>query len=60
MRSTTHLEVAVENNASIAIAERLGMRLEGITREREWLYDHYVDASLYAITAPEWRERSQG
>ncbi len=54
------LEVAVENNASIAIAERLGMRLEGITREREWLYDHYVDASLYAITAPEWRERSQG
>ena len=54
------LEAAVENYASRAIAERLGMRLEGLTKDREWLYDHYVDSSLYAITAPEWRERSQG
>ncbi len=53
------LEAAAENFTSRAVAERLGMRLEGITKEREWLYDHFVDAALYAITAPEWRERNQ-
>ena len=54
------IEVAVGNFVSRAVAERLGMRLEGITKDREWLYDHYVDAALYAITAPEWSERNQG
>ena len=53
------LEAAAENFRSRAIAERMGMRLEGITKEREWLYDHFVDAALYAITAPEWRGRNQ-
>ena len=52
------LEAATENFASRAIAERLGMRLEGITKDREWLYDHYVDSALYAITAPEWRAQN--
>ena len=33
------------------------MRLEGVTKDREWLYDHYVDAKLYAITKPEWDEK---
>ena len=54
------LEAATENIASRAVAERLGMRLEGITKDREWLYDHYVDSALYAITAPEWRAHNQG
>ena len=53
------LEAATGNFASRAIAERLGMRLEGITKDREWLYDHYVDSALYAITAPEWQSRDQ-
>ena len=53
------LEAATGNFRSRAIAENLGMRLEGITKDREWLYDHYVDAALYAITAPEWRTRDQ-
>ena len=53
------LEAATDNFASRAIAERLGMRLEGITKDREWLYDHYVDSALYAITAPEWQSRDQ-
>jgi len=51
------LEAATDNSASRAIAERLGMRLEGTTKDREWLYDHYVDSALYAITAPEWQSR---
>ena len=53
------LEAAIDNFASRAIAERLGMRLEGITKDREWLYDHYVDSALYAITSPEWRAQNQ-
>ena len=53
------LEVAVDNHESRAVADRLGMRLEGITKDREWLYDHYVDAVLYAITAPEWQTNNQ-
>ena len=52
------LEAATENIASRAVAERIGMRLEGITKDREWLYDHYVDSALYAITAPEWRAQN--
>ncbi len=51
------LEAAVENHESRAVADRLMMRLEGITKDREWLYDHYVDGALYAITAPEWRDQ---
>jgi len=50
-------EAATENFPSRAIAERLGRRLEGITKDRECLYDHYVDSALYAITEPEWRSR---
>ena len=48
------IEAAVENHASRTVAENLGMRLEGIIRDRELLYGAYVDAALYVITAPEW------
>ncbi|MFL2975852.1 MAG: GNAT family N-acetyltransferase [Candidatus Thalassarchaeaceae archaeon] len=54
------IEAAVENYQSRAVAERLGMRIEGISKDREWLYDHFTDSSLYAITAPEWKSRHQG
>ncbi|MEO2115269.1 MAG: GNAT family protein [Candidatus Poseidoniia archaeon] len=54
------IEAAVENHPSRAVAERLGMRMEGISRDREWLYDHFTDHTLYAITAPEWKSRDQG
>ena len=51
------LEAAIDNIPSCEIAERIGMRLEGVTKDREWLYDHYVDAKLYAITKPEWDKK---
>ncbi len=54
------IEAAVENYPSRAVAERLGMRLEGVSKDREWLYDHFTDSTLYAITAPEWKSRGQG
>lgn len=47
--------VAVENTNSRAVPERLGMVLEGISKDREWLYDHFVDAAIYGITAPAWK-----
>ena len=54
------IEAAVENYPSRAVAERLGMRIEGISKDREWLYDHFTDSSLYAITAPAWKSRNHG
>ena len=54
------IEAAVENYPSRAVAERLGMRIEGMSKDREWLYDHFTDSALYAITEPEWKARHQG
>jgi len=43
------------NRITIPVAERLGFRREGVLREAEWLYDHYVDHVLYAMIRSEWR-----
>ena len=45
---------SVENIASCRVAEKLGLRLEGVTKDREWLYDRFLDANLYAVTKPDW------
>jgi ribosomal-protein-serine acetyltransferase len=49
------ITVATENVRSQAIPERLGFRKEGIFRQAEWLYDHYVDHILYAQLHSEWQ-----
>jgi ribosomal-protein-serine acetyltransferase len=49
------IRAAVENTRSRAVAERLGFRLEGVTRQTEWLYDRFVDHAVYGILASEWR-----
>ena len=48
------IPVAVENHKSRAIPERLRFKQEGIRREAEWLYDHYVDHVMYAMLRKEW------
>ena len=48
------ISVAEENARSRAIPERLGFKIEGIAREAEWLYDHYVNHVLYAAIKSEW------
>ncbi len=48
------IPAAVGNSRSRAIPERLRFRNEGIIRDAEWLYDHYVDHVLYAALKKEW------
>lgn len=51
-----HAEIFTANHASVALAVRLGMRLEGVRREgalhrtRGW-----IDDASYALLAHEWR-----
>lgn len=51
---------AVGNDKSCSIPERLGFRREGVLRQREWLYDHFVDHVIYTMLVSEWRQRRGG
>ncbi len=51
------IAAATMNWKSRAIPERLGFRLEGILRQNEYLYDHYVDHAVYGLLAEDWRNR---
>ena len=52
------IRCAVGNRRSCAIPRRLGFRREGVLREAEWLYDHFVDLVVYGMIASDWRRRS--
>jgi ribosomal-protein-serine acetyltransferase len=45
---------ATGNARSRAIPERLGFKYEGVLREREYLYDRYVDHAIYSMLASEF------
>ena len=53
------IRCAVENKKSRKIPEALGFSEEGILREQEWLYDHYVDHVVYGLLLDEWRSRKK-
>ncbi len=45
---------ATDNHRSRAIPERLRFKLEGVLREREYLYGKYVDNAIYSMLASEY------
>lgn len=55
-----YLRCGTGNRASKRIPQALGFRFEGIQREAEWLYDHYVDLEVYSMLASEWMGPPEG
>lgn len=49
------IRCAVENRRSAAVPRRLGFVEEGVLREAEWLYDHWVDLRVFSMLAHDWR-----
>lgn len=49
------IHVASENEKSRAIPERYGFKKEGVIRQAEFLYDHYVDHVLYGLLVEDWK-----
>lgn len=49
------MTVAVENERSRRLPERLGFTKEGRLRKVQWLYDHFVDHIMYSLLAEEWK-----
>ena len=52
---TVEIRCATMNTRSCAIPLRLGFTQEGIMRQAEWLYDHFVDHRLYGLLKSEWQ-----
>lgn len=48
------IRAAYDNKKSQAIPIRLGYKKEGILRQAEWLYDHYVDHVVYGMLKSDW------
>jgi ribosomal-protein-serine acetyltransferase len=46
--------VATTNYPSQAVCDRLGLKKEGVLRQAEWLYDHYVDLTMHSVLRSEW------
>lgn len=48
--------VATGNRQSQVVCERAGLKAEGVLRQAEWLYDHYVDLTMNGMLRSEWRK----
>jgi len=48
------IRCATKNHKSRAVPQRLGFVQEGILREAEWLYDHFVDLVVYSMLEQDW------
>ena len=52
--------VATGNLSSQAVCDRLGFKKEGVLRQAEWLYDHYVDVTMNSLLSSEWKQPLYG
>lgn len=52
------ISCARENRRCRLVPERLGFKQEGVSRQREWLYDHFVDTVGYSMLASDWKNRT--
>ena len=52
--------VAIGNYPSQAVCDRSGLKKEGVLRQAEWLYDHYVDLTMNGVLRTEWKEQRSG
>ena len=53
------IRCATENYKSQAIPKRLGFKEEGLIRQAEWLYDHYVDHIIYGMLELDWQSNQK-
>lgn len=51
------IRVAVGNEKSRAIPERLGFKEERTIPQAEWLYNRYVDHAIYGMQKEEWLKK---
>jgi ribosomal-protein-serine acetyltransferase len=49
--------VATGNHPSQAVCDRLGLKKEGVLRQAERLYDHYVDLTMNSVLRSEWNQK---
>jgi ribosomal-protein-serine acetyltransferase len=49
------LWTATENVHSLAIPVKLGFTKEGISRQKQWLNDHFFDIVTYSMLQSEWQ-----
>lgn len=49
------ISCAVGNEKSSALPKKLGFTFEGVARQANWLYDHFVDLETYSLLASEWK-----
>jgi ribosomal-protein-serine acetyltransferase len=49
------IRCATGNRASQAIPRALGFKEEGLLRDNEWLYDHFVDHVVFSMLKRDWQ-----
>ncbi len=54
------IRVADENRPSVAVAERLGFRLEGVLHQGEWVNARFHNLLCYGLLAADWRDIEAG
>jgi ribosomal-protein-serine acetyltransferase len=52
------IRCATGNRRSYAIPRKLGFVEEGILRDAEWLYDHWVDLRVFSMLEQDWIQKN--